>query len=53
MKNAIILHGTSCNPNSYWIPSIKKFLEELGYEVWVPAFPDTDKPDLKKWLPFV
>jgi len=53
MKNAIILHGTNCNPNSYWIPSIQKFLEELGYEVWVPALPDADKPDLKKWLPFV
>lgn len=53
MKNAIILHGTSCNPDSFWQPSIKKFLEKKGYDVWVPALPDTDKPDLKKWLPFV
>lgn len=22
----------------------------MGYEVWVPALPDTDVPDLKKWL---
>lgn len=53
MKNAIILHGTGCNPDSFWQPSIKKFLETLGYDVWVPALPDSDTPDLKKWLPVV
>ncbi len=53
MKNAIILHGTSCNPKSFWHPSIKRFLEKMGYSVWVPALPDTDTPDLKKWLPLV
>ncbi len=53
MKNAIILHGTGCNPNSFWQPSIKKFLENKGYSVWIPALPNTDTPDLKKWLPFV
>ena len=53
MKNAIILHGTGCNPNSFWQPSIKQFLEKEGYEVWVPALPDPDIPDLKKWLPYV
>jgi hypothetical protein len=25
----------------------------MGYSVWVPVLPDTDTPDLKKWLPFV
>lgn len=53
MNNAIILHGTSCSPNSYWLPSIKSFLEKNDYEVWVPQLPDADNPDLKKWLPFV
>jgi uncharacterized protein len=53
MKNAIILHGTGCNPDKYWLPSIKKFLENKGYSVWVPKLPDADIPDLKKWLPFV
>jgi uncharacterized protein len=53
MKNAIILHGTSCNPKSFWHPSIKKFLEKQGYKVWIPALPETDIPDLKKWLPKV
>ena len=53
MKNAIILHGTGCNPSSFWQPSIKRFLEKKGYNVWVPVLPAADKPDLKKWLPFV
>ena len=53
MKNAIILHGTSCTPNSYWFPSIKKFLENKGYQVWVPQLPDPDTPDLKKQLYFI
>jgi predicted alpha/beta hydrolase family esterase len=53
MKNAIILHGTSCRPDSFWQPSIKKFLEKRGYEVWVPALPNPDTPDLKLQLPFV
>lgn len=51
MKNALILHGTSCTPNSFWHPSIKEFLEKRGYEVRVPQLPDADNPDLKKWLP--
>jgi len=50
MKNAIIFHGTGCTPESYWFPKIKKHLESLGYEVWVPKLPDADDPVLSKWL---
>lgn len=53
MKNAIIIHGTGSNPNSFWQPSIKNFLQKKGYDVWVPQLPDTDKPNLKKQLPFI
>lgn len=53
MRNAIILHGTGCSPKSFWLPSIKSFLEKKDYNVWVPQLPDTDKPELKKQLPFV
>jgi uncharacterized protein len=53
MKNAIILHGAGDNPNKFWIPSIKSFLEKNGYSVWAPLLPDAEKPDLKKQLPFV
>ncbi|HSV94797.1 MAG TPA: alpha/beta hydrolase [Spirochaetia bacterium] len=51
MKNAIIFHGTGCTPNSYWFPKTKDFLENLGYDVWVPQLPDADNPVLSKWLP--
>lgn len=53
MKNAIILHGTSGKPASFWFPSIKKFLESRGYEVWVPSLPEPDTPKLNVQLPFV
>ncbi len=53
MKNAVILHGTSSKPTSFWFPSIKKFLENKGYEVLVPYLPEPDTPDLKLQLPFV
>jgi uncharacterized protein len=51
MKNAIIFHGTGCNPNSFWLPYVKKELEKRGYYVWVPALPDTNNPELSTWLP--
>jgi len=53
MKNALIFHGTGCSPNSYWLPWLKNELEKEGYQVWIPSLPDSDKPDIKKWLPFV
>lgn len=53
MKNAIMLHGSSCTPNSYWFPSIKKFLEKHGYSVWAPQLPNPEAPNLKIQLPFV
>ncbi len=53
MKNAIIFHGTSCTPNSYWIPWLKSELEKKGYEVYAPQLPEADIPTLKNWLPLV
>jgi hypothetical protein len=53
MKNAILLHGTSCAPSSYWLPSIRAYLERNGYSVWAPQLPDADTPDLKSQLPFI
>lgn len=53
MKNAIIVHGTGSNPNSFWHPTIKKFLQKIGYSVWVPQLPNPNKPNLKEQLPFI
>ncbi len=51
MKNAVIFHGTSDTPESFWIPYIKREFEKHGYSVSVPALPDADIPDITKWLP--
>ena len=38
-------------PNSRWYPKTKAELEQKGFEVFIPQMPDTDKPELSKWLP--
>lgn len=53
IKNAIMLHGFGNSPSSFWFPYIKKHLEKRGYDVWAPHLPDSNRPTLKKWLPFV
>lgn len=53
MKNAIILHGGYSSPKHYWFPSIKQKLVKNGYDVWIPQLPDTNNPNLNKWLFFV
>lgn len=47
----IIFHGTGGTDQSFWFPYIKKELEKRGYIVSIPRLPDTDHPDIKKWLP--
>lgn len=51
MKEAVILHGTSETPESFWLPYAKNELEKKGYVVSIPQLPDADNPDLKNWLP--
>ena len=53
MKNAIIIHGTSNNPDSFWQPKIRDFLQKRGYKVWAPSLPGADAPDLKTQLHYV
>lgn len=51
MKRAVIVHCWEGYPTYCWYQSTKAELEKLGYVVEVPAFPDTDSPELTKWLP--
>ena len=50
MTNVFIFHGYGADPSVNWFPWLKEQLEAKGYTVYVPAFPDTNNPDRKKWL---
>lgn len=50
MKRAIIIHCWEGTPEYCWYPWLKEELEKKGFEVKVPAFPDTDNPDMDAWV---
>ena len=52
MKQVIIFHGYGENPGYYWYPYLKKELGKRGYEVKIPALPNTDDPRLAEQLEF-
>lgn len=49
-KIAFILHGTEGNSKKNWYLWLERELEKNGYEVIVPDMPDSEFPDLHKWL---
>ncbi len=51
MKRVFIIHCWEGYPEYCWYPSVKRGLEEKGFEVQVPEMPETDFPKLKKWFP--
>lgn len=53
MKRAVILHGTDANPELHWFPGLKKYLEDKGYEVWVPELPNNHTPNRKTYNDFL
>ncbi|MFA5062439.1 MAG: alpha/beta fold hydrolase [Patescibacteria group bacterium] len=52
-KRVYIIHGWSDNPESGWFPWLKNELKAKGYQVFVPAMPDTDAPDIAKWVGYL
>ena len=50
MKRALIVHCWGGKPNHCWYPQTKLELEVAGFEVQIPAMPNTDKPNLSEWL---
>lgn len=51
MKRVIIVHCWTGYPKYCWYPQVKRELESRGFEVAVPAMPETDAPKLSHWLP--
>jgi uncharacterized protein len=51
MKKAIIIHCWEGVPDYCWYPWLKKELEAKGFEVQVPAMPETELPKQKLWVP--
>lgn len=54
MSNAFLLHGTGGSNNDYfWFKDAKNHLEDLGYTVWWPLLPNTEKPELDETRTYI
>jgi uncharacterized protein len=52
-KRAIIFHGTDETPGSYWYGWLGGKLEERGYTVEIPAYPEINHEPINTFLPKV
>lgn len=53
MKRVFIIHGWEGYSEEGWFPWLKKELEKNGFEVFVPAMPNTDEPKIEEWVNFL
>jgi hypothetical protein len=51
-RKAVIVHGYGADSQSNWFPWLKEKLEEQGWEVAAPNFPNTLNPKLSEWLDY-
>ncbi len=50
MKRVFIIHGWGGSPDEGWFPWLGKKLKEQGFEVQIPAMPNTDEPTIQEWV---
>ncbi|MFH1584661.1 MAG: alpha/beta hydrolase [Patescibacteria group bacterium] len=50
MKRVYIVHGWGGYPKEGWLNWLKPKLEEHGFEVQMPAMPDSEYPKMHAWL---
>ncbi len=50
MKRLLVLHGWGADSRSNWFPWLKATMEEKGHNVYCPDLPDTETPNLERWL---
>ena len=48
-KRAFLIHGWGGSPEEGWRPWLKTELEKMGFNVFVPAMPDTENPKMDRW----
>ncbi len=53
MKRVFIIHRWEGYPEEGWYPWLKKELEKNGFEVFVPAMPNTNEPKIEEWVNFL
>ncbi|HLC51090.1 MAG TPA: alpha/beta fold hydrolase [archaeon] len=50
MKRAFLIHGWEGYPEEAWRPWLKTELLYQGFEVLIPAMPDTNQPRMDAWV---
>lgn len=53
MRNALVLHCTGGSPEGNWSPWLLKQLEQRGWEVYIPALPGADAPNIERYTDFI
>lgn len=49
-KKVYIIHGWGGSPKSHWYPWLAQELKNKGFQVIVPEMPETDNPQIEKWV---
>ena len=50
-KRVFIIHRWEGTPKDDWYPWLKEELEHRGFEVIIPAMPNTENPTIEEWVP--
>ena len=49
-KRVFIIHGWDGYPDEGWFPWLKKELEQNGFQVHIPAMPESAEPKIEAWV---
>ena len=53
IKTIVIIHGWGGSSKGDWIPWFSSECQKLGYNVVIPDMPNTDTPDIGKWVSYL
>jgi predicted alpha/beta hydrolase family esterase len=53
MKKVIVVHGWCGYPEEGWRPWLRSNLEKDGYQVEIPAMPDSKNPNMETWVNYL